>query len=321
MNSPGAWGSDGPFFHEPVLVEEVLFFVPRREKAVYLDGTIGGGGHARRILEETSPDGRLIGIDRDEEAIAASEARLRDFEGRFVLVRDNFSRMAVVLSEMGVGKVDGILLDLGVSSHQLDTPGRGFSFSGSGPLDMRMDPGEGERAFDLLQKLDEKALKRLLRQYGEENEASKIARAIVASRDASAIETTAGLAAIVAGAVSPRRRRGKTHPATKTFQALRIAVNRELENLQKALEEGVDLLNRGGRFLVISFHSLEDRLVKESFRAFENPCTCPPDFPRCVCGRERKGIVLTKRPVMPREEEIRTNPRARSARLRVLERC
>jgi 16S rRNA (cytosine1402-N4)-methyltransferase len=229
--------------------------------------------------------------------------------------------MAVILSERDVRKVDGIFLDLGVSSHQLDTPGRGFSFSGNGPLDMRMDPGEGERAVDLLQKLDEKALKRLFYQYGEEREASKIARAIVARRETAAIETTADLAGIVAGAVSFRRRRGKTHPATKTFQALRIAVNRELESLQPALEEGVDLLNRGGRFLIISFHSLEDRLVKEAFRRFENPCDCPPDFPYCVCGKERKGVVLTKRPVMPREEEIQANPRARSARLRVMERC
>ncbi len=310
-----------PFFHEPVLVEEVLAYLPRKEKAIHVDGTVGGGGHARRILEATDPGNRLIGIDLDEEALQASRRSLRDYESRVVLVQGNFSRIADILSRQGVGNVDTILLDLGVSSHQLDTPDRGFGFSGNGPLDMRMAPGEGERAVDLIRELDVKALKKLLRAYGEEKEASAIARAIAARREKTPIETTADLAEIVAGAVSPRRRGGRTHPATKTFQALRIAVNRELESLQAALDEGIHLLNREGRFIVISFHSLEDRLVKGTFRRLENPCVCPPDFPRCVCGKKRMGIVLTRRPVFPGEREIQANPRARSARLRVLERC
>lgn len=307
-------------FHEPVLVEEVLSFLPRPEGAVYVDGTVGGGGHALRILEESAPDARLIGIDRDDEALGESEKRLRTFRGRVVLVRGDFADMETVLRDLGIGKVDGILLDLGVSSHQLEHAGRGFGFSQRGPLDMRMDRRGGQTAFDLVHGLSEEDLRDLLYRYGEEGEARGIARAIMARRRESAIESTSDLAAIVSGAVSPRRRHGRRHPATKTFQALRIAVNRELESLRKALDGGSRLLNRGGRFLVISYHSLEDRMVKESFRLLENPCVCPPGFPRCACGRRKQGVVLTRRPLMPREEEVRRNPRARSARLRVMER-
>lgn len=307
-------------FHEPVLVEEVLSFLPRPEGAVYVDGTVGGGGHALRILEETSPDARLIGIDRDDEALGESEERLRAFRGRVVLVRGDFADMGTFLGDLGIRKVDGVLLDLGVSSRQLEHAGRGFSFSGNGPLDMRMDRREEKTAFDLVNGLSEEGLRDLLFRYGEEEEARRIARAVAARRKESAVESTSDLAGIVSGAVSPRRRHGKRHPATKTFQALRIAVNRELESLRKALEEGGGLLNPKGRFMVISYHSLEDRMVKESFRFRENPCICPPGFPRCVCGRMKTGIVLTKRALSPREEEIRRNPRARSARLRVMER-
>jgi 16S rRNA (cytosine1402-N4)-methyltransferase len=301
-------------------VEEVLSFLPRPEGAVYVDGTVGGGGHALRILEETPSDARLIGIDRDDEALGESEERLRAFRGRVVLIRGDFADMETFLGDLGIRKVDGILLDLGVSSHQLEQGERGFGFSRSGPLDMRMDRREGKTAFDLVHGLSEEDLRDLLYRYGEEGEARGIARAIAARRRESVIESTSDLAGIVSGAVSPRRRHGKRHPATKTFQALRIAVNRELESLRKALDGGGRLLNRGGRFLVISYHSLEDRMVKESFRLQENPCICPPGFPRCVCGRQKQGVVLTKRPLVPREEEVRRNPRARSARLRVMER-
>lgn len=307
-------------FHEPVLAEEVLSFLPRPEGAVYVDGTVGGGGHALRILEETPPGARLIGIDRDDEALGESEKRLRTFRGRVVLIRGDFADMETLLGDLGIGKVDGILLDLGVSSHQLEHAGRGFGFSQNGPLDMRMDRREGQTAFDLVHGLSEEDLRDLLYRYGEEGEARGIARAIMARRKESAIESTSDLAAIVSGAVSPRRRHGRRHPATKTFQALRITVNRELESLRKALDGGSRLLNRGGRFLVISYHSLEDRMVKESFRLLENPCVCPPGLPRCACGRRKQGVVLTKRPLMPREEEVLRNPRARSARLRVMER-
>ncbi len=308
------------FYHQPVMSDEVLRFLACREGGTYVDGTVGGGGHAGEILKKIIPGGRLIGIDRDSEALAESEKKLAPFGDRKVLVEGNFADMAEILQELGIEKVDGILLDLGVSSHQLDTAERGFSFSADAPLDMRMDRGRGVSARDLVNSLPEQELKRIIREYGEDMMAGKIAKAIVARRRESAIETTRELAGIILNAVPPHVRRMKIHPATRTFQALRIAVNDELNHLYRAINEGTGLLKDGGRFVIISFHSLEDRIVKNQFRSWEKGCICPPDFPRCTCDRKARLKVLTRKPVVPGDEEVAANPRARSAKLRAAER-
>jgi 16S rRNA (cytosine1402-N4)-methyltransferase len=307
-------------FHKPVLVREVIDSLQCRAGAVYVDGTLGGGGHAFEILKNSAPDGRLIGIDADEDALREAQKRLSPFRGRAVLVKGNFADMESTLSGMNIDKVEGILLDLGVSSHQLDTAERGFSFTLDAQLDMRMDRNRGPSAYDLIHTLSEEELGKLIRRFGEERMAGRIARAIVRRRTLSPIRTTADLAGVVAAASPGIKGRSRIHPATRTFQALRIAVNDELTNLQRAIAGGMKRLKPGGRLCVISFHSLEDRIVKNAFRAAEKGCICPPDLPICACGRKPIMKVVTHRPIVPGKDEIRDNPRARSAKLRTAER-
>ncbi|MDI6616127.1 MAG: 16S rRNA (cytosine(1402)-N(4))-methyltransferase RsmH [Syntrophaceae bacterium] len=303
-------------YHEPVMLGEAVDSLNCRPGGVYFDGTVGGGGHAYEILARTAPDGILIGVDRDDDALAECARRLEAFGNRAILVKENFARIDAILSELGIEKVSGILLDLGVSSHQLDFPVRGFGFSRDAPLDMRMDRDDTVTAFDIVNGFPEEKLKKIIREYGEEMMPGRIVRAISERRKLSPIRTTGELAAIIAGALPDHLKRKKIHPATKTFQALRIAVNNELENLHVAIDRGIDMLEEGGRFSVIAFHSLEDRMVKELFRSWEKGCVCPPDFPVCRCGRTAKLKVLTRRPRMSGEAEMISNPRARSARLR-----
>ena len=310
----------GSPYHRPVMIEETLFFLDCKPGGTYVDGTVGGGGHAFEILKKNAPDGKLIGIDRDDEALAESEKRLEPFGARKILVKGNFANLEEILSDLGVGKVDGILLDLGVSSHQFDTAERGFSFSAEALLDMRMDQSRGPTAGDLVNGLSERELKRIIREYGEEPMAGRIARAVSVRRSKSPIETTKDLAEVVLHAVQFPGRRMRIHPATRTFQALRIAVNDELASLYRAVHESTELLKKGGRIVVISFHSLEDRIVKTLFRSWEKGCICPPDFPQCTCLRESRLRVMTRKPVLPGETEIDANPRARSAKLRAAER-
>jgi 16S rRNA (cytosine1402-N4)-methyltransferase len=273
-------------FHKPVLVAEVIVSLQCRTGFVYLDGTLGGGGHAFEILRNSAPDGRLVGIDTDGDALREAEKRLASFGDRAILVKGNFADMETILSGMKIEKVEGILLDLGVSSHQLDTAERGFSFTLDAPLDMRMDQGRGPSAYDLVHTLSGEDLEGVIRKFGEERMARRIARTIVARRTLSPIRTTGDLASVVTGALPRTRGPARIHPATRTFQALRIAVNDELAGLQQALTDGMGLLKPGGRFSVISFHSLEDRIIKNAFRAAEKGCICPPDLPICACGRK-----------------------------------
>jgi 16S rRNA (cytosine1402-N4)-methyltransferase len=307
-------------FHTPVMVREVIESLRCRAGAIYVDGTIGGGGHAEAILQSTAPDGLLIGIDADGDAIGEAEQRLARFGDRKILVRGNFADMETILAEKNVGKVDGILLDLGVSSHQLDNAERGFSFALDAPLDMRMDRNGRRNAADLVNTLPWQELAGIIRDYGEERMAGRIARSIAKAREVSPIRTTADLARVVLRAMPAETARQKIHPATRTFQALRIAVNDELTRLQKTMAGGMKQLAPGGRFSVISFHSLEDRIVKNAFRSGEKGCTCPPDLPVCACGKKPTLKVLTRKPVIPSDEEIRDNPRSRSAKLRTAER-
>lgn len=306
-------------FHTPVMLEKVLQSLRCKPGGIYVDGTLGGGGHARAILENTAPDGLLIGIDRDDDALLESEKRLQPFGQRKILIKGNFADIGEILTNLNIRKVDGILLDLGVSSHQLDTADRGFSFSLDAPLDMRMDQSSRYRAYDLVNLSPEKELRKVIRDYGEEPMAGRIARAILAKRASAPIRTTIELADVVCRAVRRQGVRKKVHPATKTFQAIRIAVNQELSNLSTGMDAGIDQLGRGGRFSIISFHSLEDRIVKETFRSWEGRCQCPPGLPVCQCQREAKLRVLTRKPLRPEAGESETNPRARSARLRTAE--
>ncbi len=303
-------------FHQPVMLGETVDSLKCRPGGVYFDGTLGGGGHAYEILVRTAPDGVLVGVDRDRDALSETRRRLKVFKDRILLVKGNFADIRNILMGLGIERVDGILLDLGVSSHQFDTPDRGFSFSLDAPLDMRMDQEDGLTAFDIVNGFPEEKLKKLIKDYGEEMMPGRIVRAISERRRLSPIRTTGELAAVVARALPGHLKNKKIHPATKTFQALRIAVNDELANIHTAIENGIDMLERGGRFSVISFHSLEDRMVKNLFRSWEKGCICPPDFPVCCCNRESKLKVPVKRAVMPEDAEIASNPRARSARLR-----
>ena len=306
-------------FHTPVMLEKVLQSLRCKPGGIYVDGTLGSGGHARAILENTAPDGLLIGIDRDDDALLESEKRLQPFGQRKILIKGNFADIGEILTNLNIRKVDGILLDLGVSSHQLDTADRGFSFSLDAPLDMRMDQSSRYRAYDLVNLSPEKELRKVIRDYGEEPMAGRIARAILAKRASAPIRTTIELADVVCRAVRRQGVRKKVHPATRTFQAIRIAVNQELSNLSTAMDAGIDQLGQGGRFSIISFHSLEDRIVKETFRSWEGRCQCPPGLPVCQCQREAKLRVLTRKPLRPEAGESETNPRARSARLRTAE--
>ncbi|MBI5560422.1 MAG: 16S rRNA (cytosine(1402)-N(4))-methyltransferase RsmH [Deltaproteobacteria bacterium] len=304
--------------HLPVMADEVVSYLACRPGGIYVDLTLGGGGHTLSILKATGPDGRVIGLDVDGDAIEEATALLEPFTGRVVIMRENFKDIKRLLGHEGLDKVDGMVLDVGVSSYQLERGERGFSFMRDARLDMRMDRRNPTSAFELVNGLKEKELERIILLYGEEKRARKIARAIVEARKKEGISTTGELAQVVAGCVG--RGYSKTHPATRVFQALRIAVNNELENLKTGLEEGIDVLRTGGRMVVISFHSLEDRIVKETFRSFSRGCVCPSDIPQCVCGLTPKAKLLTKKVVFPAREEVRSNPRARSARLRAIER-
>ncbi len=307
--------------HQPVLAEEVITMLAPRPGSLHVDCTIGGGGHTERILEAASPDGRVLGLDADPAAIARVGERLARFGDRLVLRQVNFRSLGEVAPAAGFGAVDGILLDLGLSSFQLADAGRGFGFRAGGPLDMRFDPSRGEAASALLRRLDEAALVDLFRRYGEEPHARRIARAIVEARRDAPIATAEELAGLVERVV-PRRPgpRGRLHPATRVFQAVRIAVNDELEALQAALEASLELLRPGGRLVVLAYHSLEDRLVKRFVAAERRGCTCPPSFPVCVCGRVPRLRPIGSQPLVPTEAEVAANPRARSARLRTAER-
>lgn len=307
------------FRHVSVLPGEVLELLAPRPGGLYLDGTVGGGGHARLILEASSPDGRLIGFDRDPAALAAAATLLAPFGERVTLCRGSFAGLDEQLASLDIRQVDGILFDLGVSSHQLDTPERGFSFREDGPLDMRMDPAQPTSAADLLAGADAEELKRIFREYGEERWAGRIAREIVRVRGEAPLVTTRQLAELVCRAVPGGYVPQRIHPATRVFQALRIAVNGELDALAAGLAAAMRTLRPGGRLAVISFHSLEDRLVKQRFREAANPCSCPPRLPVCVCGRRAEVKVLTPRGVRPAEAEIIANPRSRSAVLRAVE--
>lgn len=307
-------------FHIPVMIREVVSSLRCRAGTLYVDCTVGGGGHAEAILRSTAPDGLLIGIDTDGEALEEAKKRLAPFNTRTILVKGNFADMDTILTGMNIGKADGILLDLGVSSHQLDTAHRGFSFTLDAPLDMRMDRSQGRSAYDLLQTLPEEELARIIWEYGEERMARRIARSIAEKRNLAPIRTTAELAATVARVLPHGGGRQRIHPATRTFQALRIAVNDELTGLHRAIDGGMERLKPGGRFSVISFHSLEDRIVKNTFRIGEKGCTCPPDLPVCACGRKPTLKIINRKPIIPGEAEISGNPRSRSAKLRTAER-
>jgi len=306
------------FYHEPVMLEEVLDSLLIGKTGVYVDGTVGGAGHAYGILKNTNAF--LVGIDCDDEALAFAERKLSEFGSRKILIKDNFVNLDNILKSLNIERVDGILLDLGVSSRQLDTAQRGFSFSQSAPLDMRMDRSLRLSAYDIVNHFAQNELEKIIRFYGEEKMAARIARAISKRKSESPIETTTQLAAIVASCMPAKLRWQKIHPATRTFQAIRIAVNKELDNIKPAIHAAADALKPGGRLCVISFHSLEDRIVKNEIRFLEGVCACPKDVPVCVCQKEEKLKNLTRKPITPSEEEMEANPRARSARLRVARR-
>ena len=306
--------------HAPVLLAEVLEALEPTRGGLFVDCTLGMGGHSEAILE-ASPTARVLGIDRDAESLSLASARLARFGDRFGAVHTDYREIARVLGERAGGEApNGVLADLGISSYQLDEAERGFAFSADAPLDMRMDRSTGETAGDLVNGLEEKELADLIYEYGEERLSRRIARAIRAARERSPIETTRQLAEIVARASGVPRHKQRIHPATRTFQALRIAVNRELDELDRFLGDAAEALAEGGRLAVISFHSLEDRVVKQTFKALSGQCSCPPGLPVCRCGAKQVVRVLTRRPVVPSEVEVGTNPRARSAKLRVAER-
>jgi 16S rRNA (cytosine1402-N4)-methyltransferase len=305
-------------YHTPVLLKEVVSQLQPHDGGLYVDCTVGGGGHAHEILCACGPNGRVIGLDWDEEAIAASRERLREFGGRVQLVRANYVELERVIMSLGVTTVDGVVFDLGVSSRQFNESGRGFSFQREGPLDMRMNRQLGATARDVLRSASLEELARIFRVYGEEKRARAVARQIVAEREQKPLDTTTQLARLVERVLGPRHGSG-IHPATRVFQALRIAVNNELDNLKQGLNVAARFLGAGGRLAVISFHSLEDRIVKQFFVEQSSGCICPPDLPVCACGRKQLLRIVTRKPVTPREEEIDANPRSRSAKLRVAE--
>ena len=306
------------FEHVPVLYDEVMEALNIKADGTYVDGTAGGGGHASGIASQLSKEGLLIAVDRDSEALEAAEKRLATYECRKKLLHTNYSDTDAIREAAG-GGIDGILLDLGVSSYQLDNAERGFSYMNDAPLDMRMDEGDRLTAYDVVNTYDRAELTRIIREYGEENWAARIAEFIVNARAEKEISSTGELTEIIKAAIPARARRTGPHPAKRTFQAIRIEVNDELGHLRQAVEKLPDLLRSGGRIAVITFHSLEDRIVKTEFERRLNPCTCPKEFPVCVCGRKTDVKRVTKKPVIPTEEETDRNPRARSAKLRVLE--
>lgn len=308
------------FEHKSVLLEETIENLSIKPDGIYVDGTLGGGGHSFEIARRLT-QGRLIGIDQDEAAIAAAGVRLEEYKNKVTIVRSNYSNMKQVLRELFIDKVDGILLDLGVSSYQLDTPERGFSYKEDAPLDMRMDTRNSLTAKDIVNYYSEMELYRIIRDYGEDNFAKNIAKHIVRMREEKPLETTFELVEAIKAAIPAKLRAGTGHPAKRTFQAIRIELNKELEVLRDTLQDMIDLLAPEGRLCIITFHSLEDRIVKSCFKAYENPCTCPPNFPVCVCGKVPMGKVISRKPILPSEEELEYNKRSKSAKLRVFEKA
>ena len=304
------------FVHKSVLLDETIEGLAIKPDGIYLDGTLGGGGHSSEICRRLG-DGHLIGIDQDEEALAAASERLKLFQDKITLVRDNYCNAPEVIKNLGITGVDGLVLDLGVSSYQLDNVERGFSYRYDTALDMRMDTRQSLTAREIINEYPERELYRIIRDYGEDQFAKNIAKHIAAARKEKPIETTGELNELI----KARMRANGGHPSKRTFQAIRIECNHELDVLKNSLDELIAMLNPGGRICIITFHSLEDRIVKSAFRKNENPCTCPPDFPVCVCGKKSQGKVITRKPVLPGEEELETNSRSKSAKLRIFEKA
>ena len=309
------------FKHKSVLLNECIDHLRIRPDGIYVDGTLGGGGHSYEICRRLSGNGRLIGIDQDAAAIKAAAGRLEEFADRVTIVRSNYCNMRAELAKLGITSVDGVILDLGVSSYQLDDADRGFTYREDVPLDMRMDQRQPLTARDVVNEYSEMELYRIIRDYGEDKFAKNIAKHIVSARKQKDIETTGELIHIIKAAIPAKVRAAGGHPAKRTFQAIRIEVNHELDVLRDTLDDMIDLLDDGGRICIITFHSLEDRIVKTIYRKNENPCICPPEFPVCVCGRKSKGRVITRKPILPSAEELEENSRSKSAKLRVFERA
>ena len=312
--------TDMEFKHKSVLLEETIEGLRVKPDGIYVDGTLGGAGHAAEVCKRLSAKGRFIGIDQDQDAIVAASERLAGYGDRVTIIRSNYCYMVSELKRLGIDRVDGILLDLGVSSYQLDNEERGFTYRTDAPLDMRMDQRQSRTAADIINGYDEKELYRIIRDYGEDKFAKNIAKHIAAARQEAPIRTTGELTEIIRRAIPMKIQAAGGHPAKRTFQAVRIELNRELDVLRDSLDGMIDILGDGGRICVITFHSLEDRIVKTIFRKNENPCTCPPDFPVCVCGKKSKGKVITRKPILPGKAEQEENPRSKSAKLRIFER-
>ena len=307
------------FNHTSVLLNETIEGLKIKPDGIYVDGTLGGGGHSFEIAKRLNDNGRLIGIDQDEAAILAAGERLKDFGDKVIIVRSNYRNALSVLHDLGIEKIDGMMLDLGVSSYQLDTQERGFSYRYDAPLDMRMDLRQTLTAKDIVNGYSETELFHIIRDYGEDRFAKNIAKHIVVGRGRKPIGTTGELNEIIRAAIPAKMRAEGGHPSKRTYQAIRIECNKELQDLKESLEELIGILNPGGRLCIITFHSLEDRIVKTAFKKAENPCTCPPSFPVCVCGKKSQGKVITGKPVLPSEKEMESNPRSKSAKLRIFE--
>lgn len=311
---------ESEFVHIPVMPDEVIKGLNIQKDGIYADGTMGGAGHGFLICKQLGQGGHYIGIDRDEEAIDAGQRKLVEFGNRVSICRGNYSSMRQILNEMGIQKINGILLDIGVSSHQLDTAERGFSYMTDASLDMRMDKRQSKTAADIVNGYSQAELFQIIRDYGEDPFAQNIAKHIVMARQKKSIMTTGELNEVIRGAIPMKIQKTLGHPSKRTFQAIRIELNQELEELKKALEDMMELLLPGGRLCIITFHSLEDRIVKTAFRKEENPCTCPPEFPVCICGRKPRMIQINRKPIIPSSEEQENNPRSKSAKLRIAER-
>ncbi len=309
------------FSHKSVLLEETIEGLCIKPDGIYVDGTLGGGGHALEVVKQLGESGRFYGIDQDEAAIAAAGERLKEYSDKVTIIRDNYENAVADLKNAGVTGVDGIVLDLGVSSYQLDTVERGFSYKYDTALDMRMDTRQTLSAKEIVNDYSQVELARIIRDYGEDKFANNIAKHIVKAREIAPIETTYQLNDIIKAAIPAKMRKDGGHPSKRTFQAIRIECNRELDVLRNSLEEMIGFLNPGGRICIITFHSLEDRIVKSIFKQQENPCTCPPNFPVCMCGKQSLGKVVTRKPILPSEEELAENSRSKSAKLRIFERA
>ena len=312
------WGNPMEFQHVSVLLQECIDGLAIRPDGIYVDGTTGGGGHSLEIVKRLTT-GRLICIDQDLDAHAAAKIRLAEYLGKITFVHDNFGNIGQILDGLGIAQIDGMLMDIGVSSYQLDEAERGFSYQQDAPLDMRMDESKPFSAYDVVNTYSEADLNRIIYTYGEERWAKRIAQFIVKQRELAPIQTTGELVDVIKKAIPKGARKDGPHPAKRTFQAIRIEVNAELEVLENAIAQAAQRLTAGGRLCIITFHSLEDRIVKEAFRKQENPCVCPPEFPVCVCGKKPKGKIVTRKPIIPSPQELQQNPRSRSAKLRILE--